>query len=68
MNIFLKAYKIESVLYVHAPLVFKFIKSLEERENEKIYLKILLANMKTLTNSMKWSRSCFTISGFPLGH
>jgi hypothetical protein len=44
MNIFLKAYKTESVVYVHALLVLKFLGCLVEE-------KIFHASMKTLTIS-----------------
>jgi hypothetical protein len=34
MNIFIKAYKIESALYVHAPLDFKFLRYNVEEKNK----------------------------------
>jgi hypothetical protein len=34
MNTFLKAYKIESVLYVHVSLVFKFVGWLVKEKNK----------------------------------
>jgi hypothetical protein len=44
-NIFLMAYKFESVLYVHALQVFTFLGGLVE---EKTIVKILLVSMKAL--------------------
>ncbi len=40
------AFKIESVFYVHGPLLLKFVCCLDE---EKINIKIFLASMKTLS-------------------
>ncbi len=48
MNSFLKVYEIESVFYVHAPLVLNFLSAWSRR---KINIKVLLASVKILTNS-----------------
>jgi hypothetical protein len=53
MNIFVKAYKIKSVQYVHAQMVFRFLACLVQ---EKINIQFLLASLKTLTNSKKFRK------------
>jgi hypothetical protein len=56
----LKAYKIESILSGHAPLsFFNFLAAWSKR---KINMKMLLASMKTLTNSQDCSGSRIIIS------
>jgi hypothetical protein len=57
MNICLKAYKIKTVLSVHAQMVFNFLVCLV-KERRKI-MKFLLASLKTLTNSKDCSKSRF---------
>ncbi len=51
---FFRAFKIKSVLSVHAQMVFKFLVCLVQ---EKITMKFLLASLKTLTNSKNCSES-----------
>jgi hypothetical protein len=59
MNILFKSSIIESVLFVHAQMVFKLIGCLLRR---KVNIKFLLASFKTLTNSKYGSESHFRIS------
>ncbi len=47
--IFFKAYKIKSVLSLHAQMVFKFLACLVQEK--MIYLKFLFVSLKTLTKS-----------------
>ncbi len=60
---FLKAYKIESVLYLHAHLVFRKKFWLPCRgENIRTYIKIVLGSMKALINFKDCPRSRIIIS------
>jgi hypothetical protein len=43
MKKFIKAYKIKTILYVHAPMVSRF---LDSHVQEKIYIKFLLDSFK----------------------
>jgi hypothetical protein len=58
MNICLKAYKIKSVLFVHAQTVFEFLAYLIK---EKKIMKFLLASLKTLTIDCSESRFKFLL-------
>jgi hypothetical protein len=64
---YLKAKKVESAPYIHAPLlVFIFLGCLVKEKN-KYSIKILLAAMKTLANSKDLSGNRIIISIFVIG-
>jgi hypothetical protein len=55
MNIYLKAFRMKSVLSVHAQMIFKFLAYLVREKNK---YKFLLAFLKKLTNSNNCTERC----------
>jgi hypothetical protein len=67
-NIFWEAYYFQSVLYVHAQKVLKFLCCFVKEK--KFFTKFLLTSMKTFTNpkNNSESRFIFVVLAFPLSH